>query len=106
MRKSDKKIENLIRDVLTDVCEETLKGYDGFLWVTHAVKHASFPQSLEIICVFETSQDRADFLAGEGQQHVSATIQKAFSQAGVQLKNAAKHIRYEVQPSRQSRRRG
>ncbi len=34
MRKSDKKIENQIRDVLTDVCEDTLKSYDGFLWVT------------------------------------------------------------------------
>lgn len=101
MRKSDKKVENLIRDVLTDVCEETLKGYEGFLWVTHTVKFSSFPQSLEIICVFETNQDRANFLAGEGQQHVSATIQKAFSQAGVQLKNAAKHIRYETQQNRE-----
>lgn len=30
MRKSDKKIENQIRDVLNDVCEDTLKGFDGF----------------------------------------------------------------------------
>ena len=47
MRKSDKKIENQIRDVLTDVCEDTLKGYDGFLWVTHTVNFSSFPQSPE-----------------------------------------------------------
>ncbi len=62
MRKSDKKVENLIRGVLTEVCEDTLKGYDGFLWVTHTVKFSSFPQSLEIVCVFETKQDRANFL--------------------------------------------
>ncbi|MGY3571730.1 Fis family transcriptional regulator [Vibrio sp. SCSIO 43135] len=100
MRKSDKKVENLIRDVLTDVCEGTLKSYDGFLWVTHKVKYSSFPQSLEIVCVFETNQDRAQFLAGEGQQHVATTIQKAFDKVGVQLKNAGKQISYETQQNR------
>lgn len=104
MRKSDKKVENLIREVLTDVCEDTLKGYDGFLWVTHTVKHAAFPQSLEIVCVFESDKDRASFLAGDGQQHVSTTIQNAFDKAGVQLKNASKHIHYDVQQSRNGRR--
>ncbi|MCG9662343.1 MULTISPECIES: Fis family transcriptional regulator [Vibrio] len=96
MRKSDKKVENLIRDVLTEVCEGTLKSYDGFLWVTHTVKFNSFPQSLKIVCVFETNQDRANFLMGEGQQHVSTTIQKAFSKVGVQLKNVSKQISYDI----------
>ncbi|MCW8345839.1 Fis family transcriptional regulator [Vibrio sp. ZSDZ65] len=97
MRKSDKKIDNLIREVLTKVCEDTLKGYDGFVWVTHTVKFSSFPQSLKIICVFETNLERTNFLMGDGQQHVSATIQKAFSQAGVQLKNVEKQISYDAQ---------
>ncbi|NOH73240.1 Fis family transcriptional regulator [Vibrio pectenicida] len=101
MRKSDKKIENQIRDVLTEVCEDTLKGYDGFLWVTHTVKFSSFPQSLEIVCVFETNQDRANFLVGEGPQHVSTTIQKAFNKVGVQLKNVSKQIRYDIQKNRE-----
>ncbi|MCY9851027.1 Fis family transcriptional regulator [Vibrio mediterranei] len=96
MRKSDKKVENLIRDVLTEVCEGTLKSYDGFLWVTHTVKFNSFPQSLKIVCVFETNQDRANFLMGEGQQYVSTTIQKAFSKVGVQLKNVSKQISYDI----------
>ncbi|MBU2895923.1 Fis family transcriptional regulator [Vibrio hepatarius] len=100
MRKSDKKIENQIRDVLTEVCEDTLKGYDGFLWVTHTVKFSSFPQSLEIVCVFETNQDRANFLVGEGPQHVSTTIQKVFNKVGVQLKNVSKQIRYDIQKNR------
>ncbi|WP_087023156.1 Fis family transcriptional regulator [Thaumasiovibrio subtropicus] len=97
MRKSDKKVENLIRNVLTDVCEDTLKGYDGFLWVTHTVNFSSFPQSLKIICVFETQEDRASFIAKEGQQHVASTIQKAFNKVGVQLKNVSKQISYEIQ---------
>ncbi|WP_072669347.1 Fis family transcriptional regulator [Vibrio injensis] len=100
MRKSDKKIENLIREVLTEVCESTLKDYDGFLWVTHTVKYTSFPQSLAIVCVFETNQYRANFLLGEGRQHVSTTIQKAFNQVGVPLKNADKQISYDIQQKR------
>ncbi|MEZ9924916.1 Fis family transcriptional regulator [Vibrio breoganii] len=95
MRKTDKKIENRIRSVLTEVCEDTLKGYDGFLWVTHTVNYSSFPQSLKIVCVFDTNQDRANFLAGEGQLNVSTTIQKAFDQIGIQLKNVDKQISYE-----------
>ncbi|MDN3610428.1 Fis family transcriptional regulator [Vibrio ostreicida] len=102
MRKSDKKIENQIRDVLTNVCEETLKGYDGFLWVTHTVKFSAFPQSLNIVCVFETNQDRTNFLMGEGQLHVSTTIQKAFNKVGVQLKNVDKQISYDIQKNSES----
>jgi len=100
MRKSDKKIENQIREVLTEVCEDTLKGYDGFLWVTHTVKFSSFPHSLKIVCVFETDQDRENFLMGEDPLHVSATIQKAFDKVGVQLKNVDKHISYDTQKNR------
>lgn len=97
MRKSDKKIENQIRSVLTEVCEDTLKSYDGFLWVTHTVNFSSFPQSLKIVCVFETNPDRANFLMGEGQQYVSTTIQKAFNKVGIQLKNVDKQISYDIQ---------
>jgi hypothetical protein len=96
MRKSDKKIENQIREILTDVCEDTLKGYDGFLWVTHTVKYSSFPQSLNIVCVFETHQARSKFLTGEGQLDVSSAIQKAFSQVGVDIKKIEKQIHYEI----------
>ncbi|GLQ74433.1 Fis family transcriptional regulator [Vibrio penaeicida] len=102
MRKSDKKIENQIREVLTEVCEDTLKGYDGFLWVTHTVKYSSFPQSLKIVCVFDTIQDRANFLMGEGQLHVSTAIQKTFNKVGVQLKNVDKLISYDIQKKRES----
>ena len=97
MRKSDKKIENQIRDVLTDVCEDTLKSYDGFLWVTHTVNFSSFPQSLKIVGVFDTNQDRTHFLESGGQQEVVMVIQNAFNQVGIKLKNVDKHISYDTQ---------
>ncbi|EGU41909.1 MULTISPECIES: hypothetical protein [Vibrio] len=97
MRKSDKKIENQIRDVLADVCEDTLKGYDGFLWVTHTVNFSSFPQSLKIVCVFDSNQDRTNFLEADGQQQVASVIQSAFNQGGIKLKNIDKHLSFDTQ---------
>ncbi|CAH6857739.1 Fis family transcriptional regulator [Vibrio chagasii] len=97
MRKSDKKIENQIRDVLTDVCEDTLKGYNGFLWVTHTVNFSSFPQSLKIVCVFDSNQDRTNFLEVGGQQQVASVIQSAFNQVGIKLKSIDKHLSFDTQ---------
>ena len=97
MRKSDKKIENQIRDVLTDVCEDTLKGYDGFLWVTHTVNFSSFPQSLKIVCVFDSNQDRTNFLEADGQHKVASVIQNAFNQVGIKLRSIDKHLSFDTQ---------
>jgi hypothetical protein len=55
MRKSDKKIDNQIRHVLTDFCENTLKHFDGFNWITHTVNYNNFPQSLHITVEFQDS---------------------------------------------------
>ena len=54
MKKTDKKMDNHIRRVLTDVCETSLKDINGFAWLTHTVNYAQFPQSLKVICVFDT----------------------------------------------------
>ena len=97
MRKSDKKIENQIRDVLTDVCEDTLKGYDGFLWVTHTINFSSFPQSLKIVCVFDSNQNRTNFLEAYGQHKVASVIQNAFNQVGIKLKSIDKHLSFDTQ---------
>lgn len=59
MRKSDKKIDNNIRKTLTNVCEIALEQVDGFKWLTHFVNYDNFPESLAIVCVFDTKSDLA-----------------------------------------------
>lgn len=54
MKKSDKKIDNALRSALTNVCETALGKVDGFVWLTHLVNYDAFPNSLKIVCVFET----------------------------------------------------
>mgnify|MGYP001818230101 FL=1 len=55
MRKTDKKIDNQIRQALTAVCEHALDHIAGFQWLTHHADYKLFPQSLRVICVFDTN---------------------------------------------------
>ena len=55
MRKTDRKIDNRIRQALTDVCEHALDHIAGFQWLTHHADYKSFPSSLRVICVFDTN---------------------------------------------------
>lgn len=53
MRKKDKKIDNELRLVLIDACEQALKDITGFQWLTHfLVNYDDFPNSLMVACVF------------------------------------------------------
>ena len=51
MRKTDKKMDNQLRHVLTEVCEVALKDINGFQWLTHVVNYSNFPKSLQVVCV-------------------------------------------------------
>ena len=57
MRKLDKKLEKRIVAALNDACESALETYEGFQWLTHLVNYQSFPESLSIICVFDTQEN-------------------------------------------------
>ena len=60
MRKTDKKIDNRIRQALTAVCEHALDRIAGFQWLTHHADYKLFPQSLRVICVFDTNASLAE----------------------------------------------
>ena len=57
MRKTDKKMDNQLRHVLTEVCEVALKDINGFQWLTHVVNYSNFPKSLQVVCVFDTNEN-------------------------------------------------
>ena len=59
MRKTDKKIDNNICNVLNQVCEQALIEVNGFVWLTHQVNYDKFPASLSVICVFDLNDDLA-----------------------------------------------
>lgn len=57
MRKADKKIENALVKVLTEVCELAKEKYIGFKWITHFVDYKNFPKSLLIVCIYDTNKN-------------------------------------------------
>jgi len=97
MRKSDKKMDNQLRLVLTDVCEAALKEIDGFQWLTHLVNYSRFPQSLKVVCVFDTNENLNTFMSNSGENALASLIQRKLSEVDVNIKAVSAHITYDTE---------
>lgn len=95
MRKTDKTLENTIVKVLTQVCEESLKTIDGFQWLTHVVNYKNFPQSLTVICIFQSQQQMTTLLNSPQYEDLINNIIRQLSAAGIQLPKKQKHIKFD-----------
>jgi hypothetical protein len=104
MRKSDKKIDNKIRSILTELCDDYYETVLGFKWLTHVVDYSSFPSSLKVICVFETRSDVEQFLMLECDASVTdkvtlSVLNKHLNAIGVKVKKLDELIRYDDEES-------
>lgn len=97
MRKSDKKIENQLRLVLTDVCENALEEVTGFQWLTHVVNYDHFPQSLKVTCVFDTNVSLDTYLQSTLSNQLLLLIQTALTGINIKIKNIAQHVFYDTE---------
>lgn len=79
MRKSDKKIDNQIRQALTQLCENHLKDLPGFCWITHTVNYQQFPQSLNVTCVFDDDDALSHFEQSDASIKTKARIINALN---------------------------
>lgn len=95
MRKTDKKTDNQIRLVLTDVCEIALKEIEGFEWLTHLVNYTNFPKSLKIICVFDTKDSLDIYIQSSRNKKLNALIETKLRDINIQFKDISKHITYD-----------
>ena len=95
MRKSDKKMDNQLRITLTDVCELALKDFTGFQWLTHLANYSKFPESLKVICIFDTNDNLSSFIAKNNHHELSTLIQKSLFNIGVSIKSIDNHIAYD-----------
>jgi len=97
MRKSDKKIDNQLRLVLTEVCEASLKDIQGFKWLTHVVNYDNFPQSLKVTCVFDTNKNLDHYLQSAFKQKLALYIQAEFNGMKIKIKNINNHVSYDTE---------
>ena len=106
MRKTDKKIDNQLRRVLTDVCETALKDAYGFQWLTHRANYANFPKSLKVVCVFDTNDNLAGFMSGRSEKELILLIKGKLREMGVELKSINDHIFYDTEENCERDHRG
>ncbi len=101
MRKTDKKIENQLRLVLTGVCETALKQIEGFQWLTHIVEYTDFPNSLKVICIFDTNENLADYVSNyapkKTEDELTSVIQKKLQEMGVNVKNISGLVGFDTE---------
>ena len=96
MRKTDKKIDNKLRGVLTDVCDIALETIPGYQWITHTVKYDAFPASLQVSCGF-ASADAIEQLQREQQDTVlKKLIFNKLAAVDINLKDMNKQVKLVV----------
>jgi len=93
MRKTDKKIENSLRQALTEACETALVKYEGFQWLTHFVNYGDFPASLLIVCVYDTNAH----LAKTDKEGMRALIKEKLASIGIKMKDCRQQVRFDTE---------
>lgn len=91
MRKTDKKIDNKLRQALTEVCDFALHNITGYQWISHTVNYNQFPDSLMITCMFKNQQSAKH---ASQQKELSGLILKKLKDQLITLQNS-KQIRFE-----------
>ena len=93
MRKTDKKIENALRIALTEACDMALESHEGFMWLTHLVNYKNFPDSLSIVCVFDTNEQ----LAKANDEALRTIIQQKLASIDISLKDIRQHVSFDTE---------
>lgn len=95
MRKTDKKMDNNIRQALTSVCEIALDQVNGFEWLTHFVSYDDFPGSLTVVCVFDTIDGLAKARAAKDDDLLRSLIKDNLVNVGIALRNIRQHVFFD-----------
>ena len=93
MRKSDKKIENALVKVLTEVCEFSKENYIGFVWITHFVDYRNFPDSLNVVCIYDTN----DQLKKTDVNGLLKLINEKLTSIDIKIKDIQRQVNFDTE---------
>ena len=97
MKKTDKKIENSIIKALKVVCGVALDEIEGFKWITHLARYGDFPDSLCIVCIFDTNSALADACAAQTDDYLRVLIKDQLEAVGVHVSDIAQHVYFDTE---------
>ena len=97
MKKSDKKIDNALRGALTNVCETALGNVEGFVWLTHLVNYNAFPNSLKIVCVFETDEALSKAIDAKQEDYFYQLIKRELSAVDISHHKLRQQLSFDTE---------
>jgi len=93
MRKTDKKLDNAIRQALTQACDIALEQVDGFMWLTHVADYQKFPASLSVICIFNTNEQ----LTHADRTSLCAVIKNQLASIDIKIDDIKSHVKFDTE---------
>lgn len=96
MKKTDKKIDNQISQALTKVCEVAKQEVQGFQWLTHLVNYKQFPNSLSVICMFNTKIELEFARQQMKDQFIVSLIKSELDQININFKDINRHVSFDI----------
>ena len=106
MKKTDKKIDNQICQVLTKVCEVVKLEVQGFQWLTHLVNYNQFPSSLSVICIFDTNIDLEQARQQMKDQFIVSLIKNELGQINISFKDISRHVSFDTEEACETEHNG
>ena len=97
MRKSDKKIDKTLIAALTKACEAAHEEFGGFQWLTHFANYSNFPESLTIVCVFDTSENLEKMYQKDNGNAFREMIISELKSVNIIDKDASQHIEFDTE---------
>ncbi len=95
MKKTFKKLDNIVVKALTNACE-TAKDWDcGFEWLTHTADYDNFPASLMITCVFSLDEETERIVTDGTEIKLYQLIKTELLNAGIKVKDVARQVRLD-----------
>lgn len=93
MKKTDKKIDNALRATLTEACDMALEKHAGFMWLTHFANYQDFPESLSIVCIFDTNEQ----LSKANLNELRAIIKAKLTSIDIIVKNINQRVVFDTE---------
>ena len=106
MNKRDKKTDKQICQALTRACETAKVEVQGFQWLTHFVNYQRFPQSLSIVCIFDTHATLEQAHQAMKDQVIISLIKGELEQINITLKALNRHISFDTEEACQTEHNG
>ena len=106
MRKFNKKLDNQLRIVLTQICGNALKEIEGFQWLTHIVNYSNVPKSLKVVCVFDTNDNLDRYLLSETNNYIQSLIKLEFNKLEIKFNNIANNVLFDTEENCETQHKG